>query len=112
MRWGSSAGNIQHRSRSTIHEQRIHREAEVSRDRDQHGQQGASDRQRDDRASLENREIRGGLSQGIRDRNRFTKGLRSYFDFYANERKHSSLDRQTPAEVYRSGRSKRLALSI
>jgi len=39
-------------------------------------------------------------------------GLRSYFDFYANERKHSSLDRQTPAEVYRSGRSKRLALSI
>jgi transposase InsO family protein len=40
------------------------------------------------------------------------KGLGSYFDFYANERKHSSLDRQTPAEVYRSGRSKRIALSI
>ena len=40
------------------------------------------------------------------------KGLRSYFDFYARERKHSSLDRQTPAEVYRSGRSKRVALSI
>lgn len=40
------------------------------------------------------------------------KGLRSYFDFYAHERKHSSLDRQTPAEVYRSGRSKRVALSI
>jgi len=40
------------------------------------------------------------------------KGLRSYFDFYTCERKHSSLDRQTPAEVYRSGRSKRLALSI
>ena len=40
------------------------------------------------------------------------KGLRSYFDFYTRERKHSSLDRQTPAEVYRSGRSKRVALSI
>lgn len=40
------------------------------------------------------------------------KGLSSYFDFYTRERKHSSLDRQTPAEVYRSGRSKRLALSI
>lgn len=41
-----------------------------------------------------------------------SKGLSSYFDFYTRERKHSSLDRQTPAEVYRSGRSKRLALSI
>lgn len=40
------------------------------------------------------------------------QGLRSYFDFYAKERKHSSLDRQTPADVYRSGRSKRVALSI
>lgn len=40
------------------------------------------------------------------------KGLSSYFDFYTRERKHSSLDHQTPAEVYRSGRSKRLALSI
>ena len=40
------------------------------------------------------------------------KGLRRYFDFYTRERKHSSLDRQTPAEVYRSGRSKRVTLSI
>lgn len=40
------------------------------------------------------------------------KGLRGYFDFYTRERKHSSLDRQTPAEVYRSGRSTRLAPSI
>jgi putative transposase len=40
------------------------------------------------------------------------KGLESYFDFYTRERKHSSLDHQTPAEVYRSGRSQRLALSI
>jgi len=39
------------------------------------------------------------------------KGLRRYFDIYTRERKHSSLDRQTPAEVYRSGRSKRLTLS-
>ena len=39
------------------------------------------------------------------------KGLRSYFDFYSRERKHSSLDRQTPSEVYRSGRSKRITLS-
>ena len=40
------------------------------------------------------------------------KGLRSYFDFYSNERKHSSLDHQTPADVYRSGRSKRAHRSI
>jgi len=40
------------------------------------------------------------------------QGLGSYFAFYGHQRKHSSLDRQTPAEVYRSGRSKRVGLSI
>lgn len=40
------------------------------------------------------------------------EGLRSYFDFYCSERRHSSLDHQTPAEVYRSGLSKRVASSI
>jgi putative transposase len=34
------------------------------------------------------------------------EGLSSYFNDYASERKHSSLDRQTPADVYRSGQSK------
>lgn len=40
------------------------------------------------------------------------KGLKQYFAYYCCERKHSSLDRQTPAEVYRSGRSKRVGPSI
>jgi len=40
------------------------------------------------------------------------QGLGSYFAFDANRRKHSSLDRQTPAEVYRSGGSKRVEFSI
>ena len=40
------------------------------------------------------------------------QGLGDYFAFYGHQRKHSSLDRQTPAEVYRSGRSKRVGLSI
>jgi putative transposase len=40
------------------------------------------------------------------------KGLKRYFTFYVHQRKHSSLDRQTPAEVYRSGRLKRVELSI
>ena len=40
------------------------------------------------------------------------KGLKSYFSFYSNERRHQSLDRQTPAEVYRTGQAKRLAPSI
>lgn len=31
------------------------------------------------------------------------QGLRTYLKYYSTERKHSSLDRQTPAEVYRSG---------
>lgn len=38
--------------------------------------------------------------------------LGRYFAYYAHERKHSSLDRQTPAAVYRSGRSTRAELSI
>jgi len=40
------------------------------------------------------------------------KGLRSYFKFYCKERRHQSLDRQTPAEVYKTGQLKRVALSI
>jgi putative transposase len=40
------------------------------------------------------------------------KGLKSYFHYYTSVRKHTSLDRQTPAEVYRSGRLKRDLPSI
>lgn len=40
------------------------------------------------------------------------QGLKQYFAYYGSERKHSSLDRQTPAEVYRSGRSKRPERSL
>lgn len=40
------------------------------------------------------------------------KGLRTYFHHYTSVRKHTSLDRQTPAEVYRSGRLKRDVPSI
>lgn len=40
------------------------------------------------------------------------QGLECYFTYYSHERKHSSLDRQTPAEVYRSGRSTRVESSI
>jgi len=31
------------------------------------------------------------------------RGLRQYFDYYNNERKHSKLDNNTPAEVFRCG---------
>ena len=40
------------------------------------------------------------------------KGLKSYFQYYTSVRRHSSLDRQTPAEVYRSGRLNRKLNSI
>jgi hypothetical protein len=40
------------------------------------------------------------------------KGLRTYFHHYSSVRKHTSLGRQTPAEVYRSGRLKRDVPSI
>ncbi|MEM1226443.1 MAG: IS3 family transposase, partial [Planctomycetota bacterium] len=36
------------------------------------------------------------------------EGLRSYFDLYGQRRKHSSLGRQTTAEVYRNGRPEAL----
>ncbi len=31
------------------------------------------------------------------------RGLGSYFEYYNNERKHSALDKKTPAEVFLSG---------
>lgn len=40
------------------------------------------------------------------------KGLKTYFHYYTSVRKHSSLDHQTPVEVYRSGRLNRTSLSI
>lgn len=40
------------------------------------------------------------------------RGLKTYFHYYSSVRKHSSLDRQTPAEVYRSGRLSRDVRSI
>ena len=35
------------------------------------------------------------------------RGLRQYFDYYNNERKHSKLDNNTPAEVFRCGASEK-----
>jgi putative transposase len=40
------------------------------------------------------------------------KWLKCYFQYYTSVRKHSSIDRQTPAEVYRSGRLDRKLNSI
>lgn len=40
------------------------------------------------------------------------KGLASYFDYYGHERRHQSLDRQTPWAVYRPKRSKRTIPSL
>lgn len=40
------------------------------------------------------------------------QGLGSYFDYYDHERRHQSLERQTPWEVYRPNRSTRLRASI
>lgn len=40
------------------------------------------------------------------------KGLESYFDFYRHQRKHSSLNRETPWAVYRPKRSRQAANSI
>ena len=39
-------------------------------------------------------------------------GLGTYFDFYDHKRRHQSLDRRTPWEVYRPNRSKRTQTSI
>ena len=38
-------------------------------------------------------------------------GIRSYFNYYNNERQHQSLDYKTPAEVYFKGIEEQLNLS-
>lgn len=40
------------------------------------------------------------------------KGLATYFDYYDHDRRHQSLARQTPWEVYRPSRANRLQFSI
>ncbi len=40
------------------------------------------------------------------------QGLATYFDYYDHERRHQSLARQTPWEVYRPSRANRLQFSI
>lgn len=40
------------------------------------------------------------------------RGLRSYFDYYDHKRRHQSLERKTPWEVYRPNRSTRIRVSI
>jgi hypothetical protein len=57
-------------------------------------------------------EVRGDLPKGIHGSNRPTQRDWKLFEHLRYRAKHSSLDHQTPAEVYRSGRSKRAHCSI
>jgi putative transposase len=41
--------------------------------------------------------------KGYSDGHTLYRGLRRYFDYYNNERKHSSLDKRTPVEVFFAG---------
>jgi putative transposase len=57
--------DLQHRSRKSVHQPRLHQRAAQERDRDQHGWQGRLARQRLCRAPLAIRQIRGGVSEGL-----------------------------------------------
>ena len=50
--------------------------------------------------TLEKCEIRGHLSPRVSDDDRGAGGLKTYFQFYNNERFHQSLGYRTPREVY------------
>ena len=70
-------------------------------DRHQHGRQGLLARQRLRRAAVAQRQIRGGLSQGLRQRvPRRARRSAGYLAFYNERRPHSSLDGRTPDEAY------------
>src|SRR4030081_3763112 len=60
------AGSLQHRPGLAVHGRRVHRPADQERHRDQHGRQRCMARQRLRRAAVAQREIRGGVSPGLR----------------------------------------------
>ena len=69
-RHGSSrqAGHLQHRPGLAVHRLGLHRRARQQRHCDQHGRQGCLARQRVRRAAVAQRQIRGGVSAGLRQR--------------------------------------------
>ena len=64
--WG--AADLQHRSGLTVHSGRLHGRPAVPRRGDQHGRTRPLDGQRLHRTSLEKRQVRGGVSEGLRER--------------------------------------------
>ena len=69
---GSSrqAGDLQHRPGLAVHRRGLHRRARQQRHRDQHGRQGRLAGQRLRRAAVAQRQIRGGVSASLRQRQR------------------------------------------
>ena len=47
--------------------------------------------------------------KGYEDMAQLKRGLKAYFEFYNNRRRHSSLDGKTPAEVYKSQKQEQIA---
>ena len=69
-RHGRPAGDPQHRSGLAVHQPRLHQSADRCRRRHQHGRQGLLARQRLRRAALAVDQVRGGLPEGLRHRQR------------------------------------------
>ena len=95
------AGDLQHRSGQPVHRRGIHRRADQERHRHQHGRQGRLAGQRLRRAAVAQRQIRGGVSAGLRQRQSEARAsIGRYLDFYNRRRPHSSLDGTTPDQAY------------
>ena len=47
--------------------------------------------------------------KGYEEMAQLKRGLKAYFEFYNNRRRHSSLDGKTPAEVYKSEKKEKMA---
>ena len=93
-------GDIEYRSRDSVHQRSVHWTAEGRRDRDQHGWPGrALDNVFIERLwwSVKYEEV---YPSDYADGHVAHRQLGKYFRFYNNERRHQALDRQTPREVY------------
>lgn len=47
--------------------------------------------------------------KGYEEMVQLKRGLKAYFEFYNNRRRHSSLDGKTPAEVYKCEKKEKMA---
>ena len=90
----------QHRPGQPVHGRGVHRCRAGPRLQAVHGRARRLARQRLRRATVAQRQVRTGVPEGLRRRERGARGLARYIEFYNMRRPHSTLDGNTPDEFY------------